>query len=122
MKKLEISLSPFIDKDASKTSVSSVIVRPSKSLADLKPRTRQIRRFSLESLWLAQCPETSSDGEQTWLEAHKYTLLYLFALLFYFLTLFLLVSGFLQLRCKTFDLLKLMFFLSNTMNFGQKIK
>lgn len=44
------------------------------------------------------------------------------ALLFYCFTLMLLLAGFLTLKCKTFDFFKLMFFLSNTMTFGLKIK
>lgn len=44
------------------------------------------------------------------------------ALLFYCLTLLMLLTAFIRLKCKTFDLFKLMFFLSTTMTFGQKIK
>jgi hypothetical protein len=48
--------------------------------------------------------------------------LYTAAHLFYFFTLVILVLTFIQLKCKTFDLFKVLFFLSSTFTFGMKIK
>lgn len=58
----------------------------------------------------------------SWFEQHKHSLLYTAAHLFYFFTLVILVLTFIQLKCKTFDLFKVLFFLSSTFTFGLKIK
>ena len=68
------------------------------------------------------CLDTQSESDQTWFEANKHSVFHFIALIIYCFTLLMLVAAFLKLKCKTFDYIKILFFLNNTFTFGLKIK